>query len=150
MLRQIQPLFFTFLSLLALTSVLPCTTAQSFQNTTSSSSSSAPSATPSKPALKIGDSSGSIYVYIGCWNESAGLPGTTGLRALDGINEAKPGVMTVERCLDFCAHGNKAHGAYQVSPRGVFSLFLIIRNGVFYLCRAHGARRIPKKEYDRK
>ncbi|KAI0193333.1 carbohydrate-binding WSC, partial [Xylaria flabelliformis] len=46
------------------------------------------------------------YTYAGCWNESAGLPGTTGLRALDGPNEVLEGQMTVETCLAFCTGGD--------------------------------------------
>ncbi|KAI0540759.1 WSC domain-containing protein [Xylaria digitata] len=107
MLRQI-PL--TLLSLLLLlTPILPCATAQPFPNTTApsnSSSSSSSSASSSSPGpLKIRDGSGSNYSYIGCWNETFGLVETTGLRALQGSNEVLPEVMTVERCLDFCAHG---------------------------------------------
>ncbi|KAI8954284.1 WSC domain-containing protein [Xylaria longipes] len=95
----------TLLSLLlTLTSTLPFTTAQSSSDSTTSSP--APSATPSKPALKIDDGSGSIYTYAGCWNESAGLPNTTGLRALDGPTESLEGEMTVEICLAFCAQGD--------------------------------------------
>ncbi|KAI0863072.1 WSC domain-containing protein [Xylaria cubensis] len=110
MLGKTPPFTLTLLSLLTLTSIIPHTTALSSSNNTSSNStpttSSAPSATPSKPALKIGDSSGSIYTYAGCWNESAGLPGTTGLRALDGPNEVLEGQMTVETCLAFCTRGD--------------------------------------------
>ncbi|KAI0555183.1 hypothetical protein F4679DRAFT_155411 [Xylaria curta] len=94
----------TLLSFLTLTSIIPYTAALPSSNSTSSTS--APSATPSNPALKIGDSSGSIYTYAGCWNESAGLPGTTGLRALDGPNEVLEGQMTVETCLTFCMGGD--------------------------------------------
>ncbi|KAI1757309.1 WSC domain-containing protein [Xylaria castorea] len=114
MLRKIPPFTLTLLSLLllTLTSIIPYTNALTPSNSSTSSTSTstyspaAPSATPSKPALNIGDSSGSIYTYAGCWNESAGLPGTTGLRALDGINEVLEGEMTVEACLAFCARGD--------------------------------------------
>ncbi|KAH8167660.1 hypothetical protein CIB48_g597 [Xylaria polymorpha] len=107
------PSFLPFLSLLlTLISLLPSTTAlssyssNSTSNSTSPTSPSTPSATPSRPALQIDDSSESIYTYAGCWNESAGLPGTTGLRALDGANEVLEGEMTVEICLAFCARGD--------------------------------------------
>ncbi|KAI1127695.1 WSC domain-containing protein [Nemania abortiva] len=120
MLRQITPTPLGLLSLLLLTLIplLPFTSAQSssqslYPNSTSTSTSSAPNSTSSsKPVLKIGDSSGTFYSYAGCWNESAGLPGTTGLRSLSGINEALPGAMTVAKCLQFCAYGDKEHGAY--------------------------------------
>ncbi|KAI0460216.1 WSC domain-containing protein [Xylaria acuta] len=107
--RQTSPYPLTLLYLLlTLTPILPYTAALSSSNSTSSTSSSAPSPspTPSKPALKIGDSSGSVYTYAGCWNESAGLPGTTGLRALDGASEVLEGEMTVGACLAFCARGD--------------------------------------------
>ncbi|KAI2628916.1 WSC domain-containing protein [Xylaria nigripes] len=69
--------------------------------TATQTSSSAP-----QPTLDIGNGSGTIYSYAGCWNETTDLPDTTGLRALDGVNESLPGFMTVARCLDFCANGN--------------------------------------------
>ncbi|KAL2161506.1 hypothetical protein VTH06DRAFT_8068 [Thermothelomyces fergusii] len=46
------------------------------------------------------------YVYHGCYNETTGLPGTAGARALhDGTNLVRPDTMTVEACLDFCRTG---------------------------------------------
>lgn len=47
------------------------------------------------------------YKYIGCYNETTTLSGTSsGTRALyGGINEVLPGEMTVERCLEFCKGG---------------------------------------------
>ncbi|KAI1112475.1 WSC domain-containing protein [Nemania sp. NC0429] len=128
--RRIPPTLLAVLSLLfTITSLLPhTTTAQSLpSNTTSTNGTDAslplsntnttsPSnSTLPRPALKIADSSGTIYSYAGCWNESAGLPGTTGLRSLDGINEGLPGVMTVARCLEFCAWGDREHGAYRLA-----------------------------------
>ncbi|KAI0100419.1 WSC domain-containing protein [Nemania sp. FL0031] len=125
MLRQATPsplgLLSLLLLLLPLLSLLPSTSAQSSSSSSESLSlspnatatSSAPASTSSKPAvLKIGDSSGTFYSYAGCWNESAGLPGTSGLRSLAGISEALPGAMTVAKCLQFCAYGDKEHGAY--------------------------------------
>ncbi|KAK5624481.1 hypothetical protein RRF57_000197 [Xylaria bambusicola] len=73
--------------LLIATPILRHVTAQSSNNT-----------------LTIVDGSASNYVYIGCWNETSALPGTTGLRALSDASETLPEEMTVERCLDFCAH----------------------------------------------
>ncbi|KAI0409608.1 WSC domain-containing protein [Xylaria palmicola] len=105
MLRKPPPPPLTLLSLiLTLTPLAPCTQARSLPNGTSPTS-AAPSATPSRPALRIVDGSGTAYAYVGCWNESAGLPGTTGLRALDGASEVLPGAMTVGECLGFCARG---------------------------------------------
>ncbi|KAI0414822.1 WSC domain-containing protein [Xylaria grammica] len=103
MLRRI-PL--SLLSLLLIWApILPSATAQPFPNTTVPSNTSSSSISPT---LEFGDSRGRNYTYIGCWNETYGLPGTAALRALDGNNEVLPGTMTVEKCLDFCA----AHGAY--------------------------------------
>jgi hypothetical protein len=49
-------------------------------------------------------SSNTKYVYQGCYNETTGLDGTGGGRALaNGINEVKIGQMTVPMCLDFCS-----------------------------------------------
>jgi hypothetical protein len=48
------------------------------------------------------------YTYVGCYNETAGLPNTNGQRALQGSHEALPGAMTVEACLDFCGRGDAA------------------------------------------
>ncbi|KAK3695397.1 WSC domain-containing protein [Podospora appendiculata] len=46
------------------------------------------------------------YVYLGCYNETTAIAGTSGDRALSGgTNEVKPGNMTVEMCLGFCATG---------------------------------------------
>ncbi|KAL2127249.1 hypothetical protein VTI74DRAFT_11048 [Chaetomium olivicolor] len=46
------------------------------------------------------------YTYQGCYNETTGLPNTTGARALGGgTNLVRPGNMTVEMCLDFCKTG---------------------------------------------
>ncbi|KAI1828473.1 WSC domain-containing protein [Xylaria intraflava] len=90
----------------------PSTTAQSaFIN--NAISPLAPST--SKPALEIGESSDGAYTYAGCWNETTDLPGTTGLRALDGINKVLLGTMTVQKCLDFCAHSDGAHGAHRLA-----------------------------------
>ncbi|KAI0486043.1 WSC domain-containing protein [Xylaria cf. heliscus] len=112
--RQAPPSPLLSLLLLTLTSTISSTTALSPSNSTSppftspsnTTSTPFPSATPSTPALQIGDSSGTIYTYAGCWNESAGLPGTTGLRALEGASEVLPGEMTVATCLAFCARGS--------------------------------------------
>ncbi|KAK3337173.1 WSC domain-containing protein [Cercophora scortea] len=46
------------------------------------------------------------YIYLGCYNETTAIAGTSGDRALaGGTNEVKPGNMTVETCLGFCATG---------------------------------------------
>ncbi|KAI8632182.1 WSC domain-containing protein [Xylariaceae sp. FL1651] len=74
-----------------------------------------PYTTAQTPSLQIVDNSSS-YAYSGCWNETSGLAGTNGLRALDGgIHVALPGAMTVELCLDFCARNDSAHGAYALA-----------------------------------
>ncbi|TLS24702.1 hypothetical protein PpBr36_08683 [Pyricularia pennisetigena] len=47
--------------------------------------------------------SSSTYKYHGCYNETTGLPGTSGSqRAIDGKHKTSPGSMTVQSCLDFC------------------------------------------------
>lgn len=116
-LKPLSPL--TLISLFYLLALLPCTTTaqqssiistktSSITTTTTTTSTTAPTSTPSSsspPPLEIEDGSGTIYQYAGCWNESAGLPGTTGLRALTGSSEVLPGEMTVGLCLGFCAHG---------------------------------------------
>ncbi|KAH8890804.1 hypothetical protein GQ53DRAFT_746989 [Thozetella sp. PMI_491] len=43
------------------------------------------------------------YKYNGCFNETTGLNGTSGVRALDGgKHDIQPGNMTVEMCTSFC------------------------------------------------
>ncbi|KAI0432137.1 WSC domain-containing protein [Xylaria sp. FL1042] len=99
-------------------SILPQAIAQPASTSSSSSTSptSTSTSTPSSTAtLQIADGSASNYVYIGCWNETSGLAGTTGLRALDGASEVLPGEMTVEKCLDFCARGNANAHAYRLA-----------------------------------
>lgn len=61
--------------------------------------------------LLIYDSS-STYHYIGCWNETTALPHTSGARALPDISLEQPGTMTVEVCLDFCAHNRSTAYKY--------------------------------------
>ncbi|KAI1356856.1 WSC domain-containing protein [Xylaria sp. FL0043] len=117
MLRKIP---FPLLSLILISSpILPQATAQPPSSNTSPSSSSSSvstsatststsTSTPSPtstPPLQIPSGSASNYAYAGCWNETYGLAGTTGLRALDGASEVLPGEMTVEKCLGFCARG---------------------------------------------
>ncbi|KAI1845269.1 hypothetical protein JX266_008579 [Neoarthrinium moseri] len=61
-------------------------------------------------ALRIYDAS-TTYRYAGCWNETTGIAGSSGARALaGGISQDFPlnGPMTVETCLDLCAHGQGA------------------------------------------
>ncbi|KXX75893.1 putative fungistatic metabolite [Madurella mycetomatis] len=58
------------------------------------------------PSVTIHHSPGSGYVYHGCYNETTGLSGTAGNRALyDGTNLVDPGGMTVEKCWEFCRTG---------------------------------------------
>ncbi|KAJ9142223.1 hypothetical protein NKR23_g7499 [Pleurostoma richardsiae] len=46
------------------------------------------------------------YAYYGCYNETTGLAGTSGARALSGgANEVGTGNMTVPICLGFCSSG---------------------------------------------
>ncbi|KAI0914709.1 WSC domain-containing protein [Ustulina deusta] len=109
MLRQI-PLPLLSLLIAISTPTLPLATARSLPNNTTTSPSSTSTATPSNTTvLNIVDGSDSNYTYIGCWNETFGLPGTNGMRALDGVDQVLPGDMTVERCLDFCARNTPTH-----------------------------------------
>jgi hypothetical protein len=52
------------------------------------------------------DNTSTKYKYVGCYNETTGLSGTSGQRALSGIMESLPGSMTVQRCLAYCADAN--------------------------------------------
>ncbi|KAH8675720.1 hypothetical protein BX600DRAFT_432279 [Xylariales sp. PMI_506] len=71
------------------------------------SSSSSSSAVPS-----IYDSS-TTYRYVGCWNETTGLPHTAGNRALSGgVSESLAGAMTVPLCLDLCANNRSSSRPY--------------------------------------
>ncbi|PHH61280.1 hypothetical protein CDD81_510 [Ophiocordyceps australis] len=46
------------------------------------------------------------YSYLGCFNETTDIPASDHSRALsDGINQVRPGQMTVPMCLAFCANG---------------------------------------------
>ncbi|KAK3394672.1 WSC domain-containing protein [Podospora didyma] len=43
------------------------------------------------------------FKYLGCYNETTGIAGTVGNRALyGGSNQVLPGEMTVQKCQDFC------------------------------------------------
>ncbi|KAK3941535.1 WSC domain-containing protein 2 [Diplogelasinospora grovesii] len=55
---------------------------------------------------QIYNSTANGYKYYGCYNETTDIAGTSGARALDGgVNEVKPGAMTVEMCQSFCKTG---------------------------------------------
>lgn len=56
--------------------------------------------------------SSSTYHYIGCWNETTNIAGTSGARALPDISLEQPEIMTVEICLDFCAHNQSTAYKY--------------------------------------
>lgn len=56
--------------------------------------------------------SSSTYHYVGCWNETTEIAGTTGARALPDISLEQPRAMTVETCLDFCAHNQSTAYKY--------------------------------------
>ncbi|KAI1420608.1 WSC domain-containing protein [Xylaria sp. FL1777] len=117
---MLQQVPIPLLSLLLIsTPILPQITALTTTNTTTTTTTSSPSPSPSTPspttALQIVNSSSSNYTYAGCWNETTGLSGTTGLRALGGPSEVLRGQMTVELCLDFCAHGSGQMHAYRLA-----------------------------------
>ncbi|KAK3388862.1 WSC domain-containing protein [Sordaria brevicollis] len=71
--------------------------------------STSPSSTPATPTIVPGSNG---YGYIGCYNETTNLSGTSsGTRALyGGDNEVIPEEMTVERCLRFCKSGMGGRG----------------------------------------
>jgi hypothetical protein len=62
-------------------------------------------------ALLIYNSS-TTYHYVGCWNETTGIAQSTGARALPDLFLILPGNMTVEICLDFCAHNHSTPYKY--------------------------------------
>lgn len=93
-----SPLLRRLISFLAFLLFATLTSAQS---TTTTSSSGA------KPTIQ--DIS-SKYKYQGCYNETTGIPGTSGARALDGgINEVLGGNMTVQICLAYCNNGGMTY-----------------------------------------
>lgn len=87
-----------FILLLAL--LLPILTLA--QSTTTTPSPSAPTASPTI----VQSVPGSKYTYYGCYNETTGVAGTGGARALaGGTSENLLGQMTVADCLAFCGTG---------------------------------------------
>ena len=59
-----------------------------------------------KPAPAIYTDTKDGYKYHGCYNETTGIAGTSGARALySGKNEVKAGEMTVQMCQGFCKEG---------------------------------------------
>ncbi|KAK1036991.1 hypothetical protein LTS16_013256 [Friedmanniomyces endolithicus] len=45
------------------------------------------------------------YSYVGCWNETVGVPNSNGARALSGGMSSANNTMTVSSCLAYCAQG---------------------------------------------
>lgn len=69
-----------------------------------------------RPEPTIYDSSATNYVYAGCYNETTGISGTSGDRALDGgIHMIGTGNMTVPMCLDYCDGGSYAYAGIEYS-----------------------------------
>jgi len=68
-------------------------------------SSQKPTQTQSSPASGPSIYNGSSkYIYQGCFNETVGVEGTTGARAIsDGTHEVGEGSMTAPECLSFCS-----------------------------------------------
>lgn len=64
-----------------------------------------------EPTLSIYNSS-TEYHYVGCWNETTGIAQSTGARALPDLSMTQPDTMTVEICLDFCAHNQSTAYKY--------------------------------------
>ncbi|EON99677.1 putative wsc domain-containing protein [Phaeoacremonium minimum UCRPA7] len=60
-----------------------------------------------RPEPTIYNASSTKYVYEGCYNETTGISGTNGDRALSGgIHMIGIGNMTVPMCLDYCGSGS--------------------------------------------
>ena len=69
------------------------------------------SAHPPRPTVHASASAPRGYAYHGCFNETTGLPGTAGQRALyGGASLVRPGDMTVGACWAFCAGGGGEGG----------------------------------------
>lgn len=49
------------------------------------------------------------YKYMGCYNETSGVTGSGGVRALSGGSEVQTNLMDVGTCLNFCG-GSKFAG----------------------------------------
>jgi len=62
-------------------------------------------------SLAIWSNASSTYDYYGCYNETTGLNGTDGTRALSGGKMEALNNMTVQNCLTFCSNGS-AVGEY--------------------------------------
>ncbi|KXL42051.1 hypothetical protein M433DRAFT_154169 [Acidomyces richmondensis BFW] len=45
------------------------------------------------------------YVYIGCCNETTGIPAVRGARALSGGSGSPNNTMTTVSCLEYCSRG---------------------------------------------
>lgn len=89
--------------LLALTLLSAIATAQSATT----------SAPPTSSPTIVQSVSGTKYKYQGCYNETTGVSGAGGARALnDGVNEVLEGQMTVPMCLAFCGNQNKTEYKY--------------------------------------
>ncbi|TIA53337.1 WSC-domain-containing protein [Aureobasidium pullulans] len=76
----------------------------SAQSSTASASSASASATSAVAASIAAGSNG--YSYVGCWNETTGIEGTAGARALSGGKMESVDTATVEACLEYCGASN--------------------------------------------
>lgn len=64
---------------------------------------------PQNASLTVYDDSDQ-YAYHGCYNETTGIEGAGGARALEGgITEVRADEMTVPMCLDFCGKGDEEY-----------------------------------------
>lgn len=74
--------------------------------TPSSTSTAATTSFTGMPTI-VANGGGDRYGYVGCYNETAGLPDTSGARTLSGGGKTFDGIMTVQMCVEYCSkNGN--------------------------------------------
>ncbi|CAD0107963.1 unnamed protein product [Aureobasidium uvarum] len=85
----------------------------SAQSSISTSSSAAASASTSVAAVAATGSNG--YSYAGCYNETTGIAGTNGDRALSGGKMETGDTTTVAVCLQYCGDSNYQYAGLEYS-----------------------------------
>ena len=89
----------------------------SAQSSTASASSASASATSAVAASIAAGSNG--YSYVGCWNETTGIEGTSGARALSGGKMESVDTATVEACLEYCGASNYQYAGLEYAQEYV-------------------------------
>jgi hypothetical protein len=84
-----------------------------------STSSAAATATSSVVAIAAAGSDG--YSYMGCYNETTGIEGTSGARALSGGKMETGNDTTVAACLQYCGDSNYQYAGLEYSKEYVWS-----------------------------